>query len=479
MKRYLLIALAASLLIGLFFLTEQYPSVQHKSPANTPWLAARLLLAQDNISSRQIYGSASLFPLPSTDTLLVIDKQRAQLSESQIDQLHDWVRQGGRLVVAARTLYYYDDNEDGKTNETNETNETYTSGETESNTLEGINEDESDSPSPNDGRINYANTDYDEETLSDNDPLVYSFGISAWEVPLADVDYPLDGFRSASSLQQNAHSEDIHACLLLDHDDQDDCVVDLCGNDTLNIPYSTATLSGRLRRLALPADDKLMHIDQYDDVEDEEYYPSIPYTETTIEAEIFNQYGSQVMRVSYGDGDVIAMTNLDIWRDDQLSYLDHAWLLDTLADGATQVWWIHHIDMPPLLYWLWQRAWPMLIALTIVLIVFLWRYMPRRGPILLAQTQRARDFLDHLHAGGVFLQRTGQSQTLLAPLRAQVMRKLSTHPAGNNEPKCFNVAATLSGIPSADIKAALKDMPDNEQQFTAFIDTLQILRNRL
>lgn len=477
MKRYLLIALAASILIGLFFLTEHYQYVEHKSSPNRPWQAATLLLAQDNISSRQIYGSASLFPLPSTDTLLIMDKHRSQLSESQIDQLHDWVRQGGRLIIAARTLYYHEENQDDR--QENETNEACEAEEAESNTLEDIDEDEPENPSPNDGRINYANTDYDEETLADNDPLVYSFGISAWEVPLAGVDYPLEAFRSSNSFQQSADSEDVQACLLLDYDDQGDCLVDLCGDDTLNIPYSTATLSGTLRRLALPADDKLMHIDQYDDVEDDEYYPSIPYTETTIEAEIFNQYGSQVMRVSYGDGDVVAMTNFDIWRDDQLSYLDHAWLLHTLADDATQAWWIHNIDMPPLLYWLWQRAWPMLISLTIVLLVFLWLYMPRRGPILLAETQRARDFLDHLHAGGVFLQRTGQSQTLLGPLRAQVMRKLSTHPAGNNEPKCFDVAAALSGIPSKDVKAALKDIPDNEQQLTAFIDTLQILRNRL
>lgn len=475
MKRYLFIALTATLLTGLFFLTEQHQFVQHKSPTYKPWQAATLLLAQDNISSRQIYGSASLFPLPSTDTLLIMDKKRSQLSESQIEKIHDWVWQGGRLIIAAKTLYYYEEDEDEEPNQSSPTTDT------ESDTIEKISENEPDNISilPDDRRINYADTDYNEDILSENDPLLYSFGVSAWEVPLTDVHYPLEGFRSENSLQQTASSEYIQECLRPNQDDLEDCLIDLCGDEQLNIPYSTVTVSGTLRRLALPADNKLMHIDQYDDIEEDEYYPSVPYTETTLEAEIFNEYGTQVMRLSYGEGDVIAMTDFGIWHDDQLSYLDHAWLLSNLADHATQAWWVHNIDMPPLMYWLWKHAWPMLIALTILLLTFLWMHMPRRGPRLLAQTQHARDFLDHLHAGGVFLQRTGQSQSLLIPLRAQVLRKLSTHPAGSNEPECFDVAERLSDIPSADIQAALKDLPDNEQQLTAFIDTLQILRNRL
>jgi len=474
MKRYLFIALAAAILIGLFFLTEQHQFVQHKSPSYKPWQAATLLLEQDTISSRQIYGSASLFPLPSTDTLLIMDKQRAQLSESQIDQIHDWVRQGGRLIIAAKTLYYNEEEDE-------EFNQSCATTDAESDTIEEVTENEPDNIStfPTNHRINYADTEYDEDTLSDNDPLVYSFGISAWEVPIAGVDYPLEGFRSVNSLQQSGNSEYIHECLRPGQENLEDCLIDLCGDEQLNIPYSTVAVSGILRRLALPADDKLMHIDQYDETEDDEYYPSLPYTESRLEAEILNQYGTQVMRLSYGDGDVIVMTSFSIWHDDQLSYLDHAWLLTTLADQATQVWWVHNIDMPPLMHWLWKHAWPMLIALAVLLITFLWMHMPRRGPRLLARTQHARDFLDHLHAGGVFLQRTGQSQSLLAPLRAQVLRKLSTHPAGSNEPECFDVAEKLSGIPSAEIRTALKDLPDNEQQLTAFIDTLQILRNRL
>lgn len=465
MKRYLLIALAGALLISLFFLTEQYQYVQHNSPTHKPWQAATLLLQQDNISSRQIYGSAALFPLPSIDTLLIMDKQRSQLSAAQIEQLRDWVWQGGRLIVAARTLYYYEEDED----------ENYETEDTATNPLEDINENDA----TGNGRINYANADYDEDVLRENDPLVYAFGISAWEVPLDNIHYPLTGFYSANSFQREANGKSLHACVLLDQDDRENCLTDVCGNDTFNIPYSNITASGELRRFALPADEKLMHINQYDDLEEDEYYPSIPYTDTALEAEIFNTYGSQVMRVSYGDGDVIAMTNFNIWYDDQIGYLDHAWLLETLANDASEAWWVHNIDMPPLMYWLWQHGWPLFIALFVLLIVFLWMHMPRRGPLLLAQTQHARDFLDHLHAGGVFLQRTGQAKTLITPLRAQVMRKLSTHPSGNKEPECFDVAERLSGIPSSDIQAALKDMPDNQQQLTAFIDTLQILRSRL
>ena len=67
-----------------------------------------------------------------------------------------------------------------------------------------------------------------------------------------------------------------------------------------------------------------------------------------------------------------------------------------IGDGP--VWFVQGIDMPPLPLWLWQHAWPLMLALLLALAAWLWRRLPRPGPQWHAAEADRTDYLGHLLA---------------------------------------------------------------------------------
>lgn len=468
MLRVLLVTLAIVAVLSLWWLVEPYSYIEHGQSTEKRWAAASDFLAKRDIDASTVHGTAQLFPLPDDTTVLVIEASRTRLTSGQIEQLHDWVRNGGRLVIAARPLYYHEGDVD--------------CGNEEPCTEEDAQDDNADDwHASEDGKPeNLAITGYNASDLEDNDPLLYSFGVSAWHVPREDVYAPLEPFRRLSPFEQNLVPERMHSCLSPTGDEREQCAFQLCGDATTIPTYSFGIYDDIPRQFAFDPEDKLMHRDQYgDEMADDEEEPALPLTETRISNWADNPYGDQLLLLDYGDGDIVVMTDLDIWSNESLAYLDHAWLLDAVADGATSVWWVHSIDMPPLLAWLWQRAWPLMLSLAALLIVFLWLRMPRRGVLLQPSNAHRRDFLHHLHASGFFIWRHGGADELLASLRKQVQRKLAHHTDADTLAARADIAATLTGLPAHEVAHALSATARSEQEFTELVDLLQTLRSRL
>src|SRR5690606_35899863 len=108
MLRVLMVVLAIVAALSLWWLVEPYSYVEHGQSTEKRWAAASDFLAKRDIDARTVHGTAQLFPLPDNTTLLVIEASRTRLTSGQIEQLHDWVRNGGRLEIAARPLYYHE-----------------------------------------------------------------------------------------------------------------------------------------------------------------------------------------------------------------------------------------------------------------------------------------------------------------------------------------------------------------------------------
>lgn len=457
--RILLAVLAVLLGIALWWLIEPYTTVEPQASQQKPRAAANQLLAKRDIDTRILYGPAPLFPLPDTDTLLVFSAQRTHLGEENIALLHEWVRAGGRLLIEARTLYYHEDEDDCDDEDCADDTQP-----------DAIDEEE----------LNYAETGYDYDDLEENDPLLYSFGVSAWRVPRDDIDPPLAPFRTLQEFEQAGRAVTFTACLSPSGSERDNCLNWLCGDDTVTPTYSLAYVDGTAHQFAFDPEKKLMHRDQYaDELADDEQDPELPLTETRIRHYASNDYGDQFLILDYGDGDIVVMTDLSIWDNDSLGYLDHAWLLDALSDGSSAVWWIQNISMPPLSAWLWQRAWPLLVSLALLFALFLWLRMPRRGVMLQNLFARRRDFLHHLHASAFFLWRTGEHQALLLALRQQVLRKLSRHARSDDMKASAAAAASLTGLTAEQVEMALLATPQSRHEFTFVIQILQTLRSRL
>ena len=204
--------------------------------------------------------------------------------------------------------------------------------------------------------------------------------------------------------------------------------------------------------------------------------PSIPASNTSILRRANNETHDLALQLAAGEGQLWLFTSLDIFNNDRLHHLDHAALLQQISADSPQVWWVQSINVPPLSQWLWQRGWPLISALALLLLIFLWHKIPRRGVILQTGSLPHQDFTDHLRASSALLWRIGQRRELLQPLRQQVQRALLRHPGGADPERRMALAMTLSGLSQEQVQRAFDELPNDETAMMELVALLQHLR---
>ena len=437
MKRwwpYLVLVLLMALVAGYFWATVpvQYaaPASPDASVRNNPYLAAQQLLDHWGRPSRRIFSTRALFPLPDTDTTLILDGDRGSLGyERQLDLLN-WVHDGGNLIIAARYL------------------------------------------PPSSGWFAEEETEQDENETRRRDPdsLLSLFEVEVEALPREDNEEdPLallfDRFRPMEDwfleycLSGDASEERLHQCEVL-----------TCqAPQHWQPPAATHNLGDQPRLLQSEKPIRLL-------------YTPLPIDDSTgepaqvLEASASNEAGETLLRFRVGGGTVTVLTELGLWDNQHLHHFDHARLLaDLTARGP--VWFVRGIDIPPLPIWLWERFWPLILALVLALAFWLWRRLPRRGPLWRDPARQHTDYLGHLRAIGHFHWRTGQSDRLLASLRHQVQRRIALQHA--DPVKALALTAKRLDIPEHTLSQALEQTPADRAQCVAMVALLQQVRQRI
>lgn len=413
--------------LGWFAAFEPRETVVHTAPPmpvrSNDHAAASRLLEQWGLESRRILTAGALFPLPDTDTLLILQRQRGGLTGDQARRLLDWTAGGGRLLVVARALPRGHDQQQAPP-----------------------------------------------RVWRDNDPLLYPLGITAWrtEAPEPRPSAPelIEQYLDAGTLFQRL-------CVNASADMKEQCENVMCRHHQPWHDSYLATDSGR-RRLGLDAGLALRHAQRDDNAPG----PDKPLA-TSVRYQADNPWGRQLLSLTLGDGELLVVTGLDIWQNDQLHWLDHAWWLQRVSRDLRRVWFVQNMDMPPLALWLWRQAWPLITALVVVLALFLWQRIPRQASLLSTRGEVGRDFLDHLKASARFLWRTDNRQTLLQALRRQVEQRLATHPVPSGDSERIRYLARYVDTTDEQMARALRQRPDTREELTEFVATLQLLRSRL
>jgi hypothetical protein len=114
----------------------------------------------------------------------------------------------------------------------------------------------------------------------------------------------------------------------------------------------------------------------------------------------------------------------------------------------------------------------------LLLAAWLWRIMPRFGPLIPDPLPARRRLLDHLRASGLFHWNNGDVVRLTGAAREACMHKIGrTHPAiaALPVPQCAARLAQLTGLPENQVVLALSGQPSDPPEFTALIRTLQAL----
>lgn len=188
----------------------------------------------------------------------------------------------------------------------------------------------------------------------------------------------------------------------------------------------------------------------------------------------------------YGDGRAYLLAEIGLFNNRRLADVDHADLLQTLigAPRPAQVWLQYSPGVPSLLALLWRYTWPLLCGLSLTLAALIWAAGRRLGPLAPAPEPAQRSLLEHLAASGRFFWRHERSRLLHAArhhARQALGRRFSDWRQTDRAPtpEQLRRLAAHTGLPAAELRAALLDPAHGAAELVRRIKLLQTLQERL
>lgn len=185
----------------------------------------------------------------------------------------------------------------------------------------------------------------------------------------------------------------------------------------------------------------------------------------------------------HGYGRVTLLNHARPLRSRYLDENDHAlWLLALVGEDSQEVQFIVSLQRS---FWelLWKRAWMPVVGLVFLIAIWLWRSLPRFGPLRQAVLHETRHFADHIGALGQFFYRIRQSRILLTAagdvVRTRAVRK-HPHLAHQDDEALVEMLVGISSLPKDRIRAAF-EVPEKPaaHQMVRQLQDLQALREAL
>ncbi|WP_035605424.1 DUF4350 domain-containing protein [Haloferula sp. BvORR071] len=181
---------------------------------------------------------------------------------------------------------------------------------------------------------------------------------------------------------------------------------------------------------------------------------------------------------AYGEGLISVMTDARPFRNRYIADHEHAALLLALAEQSPNEGRIIVVRDAALSLWnlLWRNAWPALIGLFALTLVWLWKNMPRFGPLRREEARsNLRDYDHHLEALGDFQWRLDRGSAMLRPLRELIIERAQRHSAAAQRGiDLFEWIGERSGIGRERAERAMtQERPPDAGTFTRVIADLQ------
>ncbi|CAN5193028.1 DUF4350 domain-containing protein [soil metagenome] len=151
-----------------------------------------------------------------------------------------------------------------------------------------------------------------------------------------------------------------------------------------------------------------------------------------------------------GEGQVTVVNDIRFarprWTIGKLDNAEFLWYLVTRAP-LDEVVFAYEPDNGSLLAWLVEHALPVLVMTVALLLAWLWRVVPRFGPVRALGTASQRSLRDHLHATGRFLWDSGERSLLAEAVRQQVFAPVRReHPGFDTLPLSERRAALAASL---------------------------------
>ena len=195
--------------------------------------------------------------------------------------------------------------------------------------------------------------------------------------------------------------------------------------------------------------------------------------------------GDFVATREVGYGRVTVLADARPLRNRWIGDHDHAALLSWLAEVSPDEGPVLFLRFASISFWglLWERAWPAVVGLIVLILVWLWKNLPRFGPLDSGEARgelRAADH--HLEALGGFHWQMDRARALLHPLRESLMERgqrlaLAT---GQADANLFELMGERAGIGRERAeRAMLQEVARDSAAFTRLTADLQLIHQSL
>jgi hypothetical protein len=192
--------------------------------------------------------------------------------------------------------------------------------------------------------------------------------------------------------------------------------------------------------------------------------------------------GDAVLHVAHGAGFATALGTMGMFNNHSIGRHRHAELLVRLLSLAGERAIVIAPDprFPNLVTWLWERAAFGLIILGLLLAGWLWRSMPRFGPVEPVMPPARPGLREHLTAVGEFHLKGRDFSALLNPLREECLRVLRRHAVHHGYAGSpLVLAQRYSGLPQAEIDRAFQNSVSDRTEFLRCSVTIARVRDAL
>lgn len=168
-----------------------------------------------------------------------------------------------------------------------------------------------------------------------------------------------------------------------------------------------------------------------------------------------------VLSFYHEEGRITLMADAWPWRNRYIGVADHARLLWDLInlDGPAGSVWIMRGTRASFASLLFKHARMPLLALAVFVIFWLWRSMPRFGPVIPTAPAVTREFTQHLAMAGNFLWKRRALDSLLEPARRRVLKRFrerSVLENGEIIEEALPELVEASGLSAKRVREALK-----------------------
>jgi len=197
---------------------------------------------------------------------------------------------------------------------------------------------------------------------------------------------------------------------------------------------------------------------------------------------------NHILQYPIGEGMLTVLSDQRFWKNPQISWYDHSYLLWMLTSDSETAWFVFDTDSPNIIELLWVTAKYLIICLGFGLALVLWQQGKRFGPTIPDSSFNRRQLVEHIEASTRFSWNHKQFENNMTVLLQDIRQQLRiTHNIifdelsdVHNTPELVKKIAQITQMDEKSVQSAF--IPSFEYKENAFVQRIQLLqqlRNRL